>query len=136
MRGQKNKNDNLIGFIIVGAVLFGIGRCSADDGKPSRDKEVAATFASSENAGNALIEENASELNTAEPALTTVPEPAALVSTDTLDDLADEGEGLSCGSKRYCREMNSCAEAYHYLNECGLGRLDGDGDGVPCETIC
>ncbi|MFB9061263.1 MULTISPECIES: excalibur calcium-binding domain-containing protein [Sphingobium] len=32
--------------------------------------------------------------------------------------------------------MDSCSEAYHYLNECGLSRLDGDGDGVPCESIC
>lgn len=31
---------------------------------------------------------------------------------------------------------DSCEEAYHYLNDCGVGRLDGDGDGVPCESIC
>ena len=41
-----------------------------------------------------------------------------------------------CGSKRYCGEMGSCAEARYYLNQCGLTRLDGDGDGVPCESIC
>jgi len=45
-------------------------------------------------------------------------------------------QGGNCGSKRYCGEMNSCAEALHYLNQCGLGRLDRDGDGVPCESIC
>ena len=44
--------------------------------------------------------------------------------------------GGSCGAKWKCGQMNSCSEAYHYLNECGLGRLDGDGDGVPCESIC
>jgi endonuclease YncB( thermonuclease family) len=43
---------------------------------------------------------------------------------------------LQCGAKRYCQEMSSCAEARFYLNMCGLGRLDGDGDGVPCENIC
>jgi len=42
----------------------------------------------------------------------------------------------TCGTKRYCREMASCAEARHYLDACGLTRLDGDGDGVPCESIC
>ncbi|WP_422346020.1 excalibur calcium-binding domain-containing protein [Parasphingorhabdus sp.] len=42
----------------------------------------------------------------------------------------------SCGAKWKCGQMNSCSEAYHYLNNCGLGRLDGDGDGVPCESIC
>lgn len=42
----------------------------------------------------------------------------------------------SCGAKRTCGEMDSCAEANHYLNVCGRSRLDGDGDGVPCESIC
>lgn len=42
----------------------------------------------------------------------------------------------SCGSKRYCKEMTSCEEAKFYLNQCGLSRLDGDGDGIPCEKIC
>jgi len=41
-----------------------------------------------------------------------------------------------CGAKRYCREMRSCEEAMFYLTECGLSRLDGDSDGVPCESIC
>lgn len=41
-----------------------------------------------------------------------------------------------CGSKRYCREMTSCEEARYYLRECGLSRLDGDRDGVPCESLC
>ena len=41
-----------------------------------------------------------------------------------------------CGNKRYCREMSDCAEAKFYLQECGLNRLDGDNDGVPCESLC
>ncbi|WP_244500481.1 excalibur calcium-binding domain-containing protein [Methyloceanibacter methanicus] len=44
--------------------------------------------------------------------------------------------GMSCGPKRTCGEMASCAEAVHYLRDCGRGRLDGDGDGIPCETLC
>jgi len=43
---------------------------------------------------------------------------------------------FSCGTKRYCREMTSCAEARFYLEECGLTRLDGDADGVPCASRC
>ena len=42
----------------------------------------------------------------------------------------------SCGTKRYCRQMTDCAEAKFFLEECGLTRLDGDGDGVPCEALC
>lgn len=41
-----------------------------------------------------------------------------------------------CGAKHYCKEMHSCDEAKFYLNQCGLSRLDGDGDGVPCEKLC
>jgi hypothetical protein len=46
------------------------------------------------------------------------------------------GEDFSCGSKRYRKEMKSFAEAKFYLGECGLNRLDGNKDGVPCEAIC
>lgn len=41
-----------------------------------------------------------------------------------------------CGSKRTCGQMASCEEARFYLQQCGLSRLDSDGDGVPCEVLC
>jgi len=41
-----------------------------------------------------------------------------------------------CGSKNYCKEMNSCKEAQYFFNTCNLTRLDGDNDGIPCESIC
>lgn len=46
------------------------------------------------------------------------------------------GAGSVCGSKQYCREMESCEEAKFYLYACGLSRLDRDGNGVPCEMLC
>jgi hypothetical protein len=49
---------------------------------------------------------------------------------------ATSAEGFQCGSKTYCREMVSCEEARFHLVSCGLTRLDGDGDGIPCEAIC
>ena len=49
---------------------------------------------------------------------------------------ASTAGSFACGEKAYCREMLSCAEARHYLNQCGLSSLDGDGDGMPCERIC
>jgi endonuclease YncB( thermonuclease family) len=42
----------------------------------------------------------------------------------------------TCGAKRTCGQMASCEEARYYLNQCGVRRLDGDGDGVPCEKMC
>jgi hypothetical protein len=46
------------------------------------------------------------------------------------------GGGFTCGSKRYCSQMNSCEEATFYYRQCGLSRLDGDSDGTPCESLC
>lgn len=45
-------------------------------------------------------------------------------------------DGFQCEGKRTCKEMASCEEAKFYLNQCGVSRLDGDGDGVPCEKLC
>lgn len=52
--------------------------------------------------------------------------------------LAGQGSRVDfvCGEKRFCREMSSCAEARFYQRQCGLRELDGDGDGVPCESLC
>lgn len=44
--------------------------------------------------------------------------------------------GFSCDGRHLCRQMRSCAEARYFLEVCGVSRLDGDGDGVPCETLC
>jgi endonuclease YncB( thermonuclease family) len=45
-------------------------------------------------------------------------------------------QSFTCGAKTYCREMTSCQEALFHLQKCGLTRLDGDGDGIPCEDLC
>lgn len=42
----------------------------------------------------------------------------------------------NCGIKYYCKEMADCAEAQYYFEQCGLSRLDGDNDGIPCEALC
>lgn len=42
----------------------------------------------------------------------------------------------TCGGKRTCKEMSNCEEAKFYLTQCGLTRLDKDGDGIPCEKLC
>ena len=44
--------------------------------------------------------------------------------------------GFACAGKRRCGEMTSCEEAKFYLTQCGVRSLDGDKDGVPCETLC
>ena len=49
---------------------------------------------------------------------------------------SDSPESFSCGAKRFCKQMQSCAEACFHLQECGLSRLDGNSDGVPCNKLC
>ena len=44
--------------------------------------------------------------------------------------------GFDCAGKSTCGQMTSCAEARFYLNSCGVKKLDRDGDGIPCESIC
>jgi endonuclease YncB( thermonuclease family) len=46
------------------------------------------------------------------------------------------GLNPKCGTKTKCSEMNTCVEAKFFLNVCGLKKLDRDGNGVPCESIC
>ena len=47
-----------------------------------------------------------------------------------------KGEAFTCGSKRYCKEMESCEEAQFYLTKRVLNRLDHDKDGALCESLC
>ncbi len=39
----------------------------------------------------------------------------------------------SCTGKQHCSQMSSCAEAKFYIQNCPNTKMDGDGDGVPCE---
>ena len=41
----------------------------------------------------------------------------------------------ACGKKR-CAQMTSCEEAKYYLAHCHVTTLDGDRDGIPCESLC
>ena len=55
----------------------------------------------------------------------------------TIDNApAQHLASFSCGTKRTCREMASCTEARFNLETCGVGTLDGDRDGLPCEKLC
>lgn len=49
---------------------------------------------------------------------------------------AASSSAYQCGAKRYCKQMTSCAEAKYHLTQCGMGGLDRDGDGKPCENVC
>jgi endonuclease YncB( thermonuclease family) len=48
----------------------------------------------------------------------------------------DTSRPAACLEKHSCGEMASCSEAMFFLQKCGLTRLDGDRDGIPCEALC
>lgn len=41
--------------------------------------------------------------------------------------------GFRCDGRTYCSQMRSCAEAKYFLAYCPGVKMDGDGDGTPCE---
>lgn len=44
------------------------------------------------------------------------------------------GPRFRCAGKIYCSAMTSCEEAVYYLRNCPGTKMDGDHDGVPCES--
>ncbi|MBS3651009.1 excalibur calcium-binding domain-containing protein [Pseudaminobacter sp. 19-2017] len=49
----------------------------------------------------------------------------------------ETAQSWSCSPRRTCKQIASCDEAYWYLQNCSWGgRLDRDGDGRPCESLC
>ncbi|KHM45257.1 cold-shock protein [Pseudoalteromonas distincta] len=42
-------------------------------------------------------------------------------------------QNFTCDGRQYCTEMNSRAEAVFFINNCPNTKMDGDGDGDPCE---
>jgi len=58
-------------------------------------------------------------------------------TSDTETSIGESTENTQCTTeKKYCADMVSCEEAKHYLNICGLTRLDGNKDGIPCNALC
>jgi len=40
---------------------------------------------------------------------------------------------FQCDGRTRCAQMTSCAEATYFIKQCPGTKMDGDGDGVPCE---
>lgn len=56
--------------------------------------------------------------------------------TSIPDNSTDEQNTkiFSCEGKVYCSEMVSCEEAMFYIRNCPGTKMDGDADGIPCES--
>lgn len=40
----------------------------------------------------------------------------------------------TCDGRTYCSQMTSCEEATFFINNCPNTKMDGNSDGVPCES--
>lgn len=59
----------------------------------------------------------------------------SLTNSSQADSVAPV-QKYSCEGKVHCSEMISCEEALFYLQNCPGTKMDGDGDGKPCEDRC
>jgi hypothetical protein len=60
----------------------------------------------------------------------------APVTAEALANLPRQsaaGNEFACDGRVYCSQMTSCEEAKFFLAHCPGTKMDGDGDGVPCE---
>jgi cold shock CspA family protein len=48
--------------------------------------------------------------------------------------ISSESLPNSCDGRTICSQMTSCAEATYFIRNCPNTQMDGDGDGVPCES--
>lgn len=60
--------------------------------------------------------------------------PAEVSASDGPRQLASPSSRDSCDGRTMCSQMTSCAEAKYFIRHCPNTRMDGDGDGVPCES--
>lgn len=65
---------------------------------------------------------------------------AGLVAAPAQQSFSIEQEVVqswTCQPRKTCSKIRSCEEAEWYLENCSWGRkLDRDGDGRPCESLC
>lgn len=61
------------------------------------------------------------------PAKTAPPAPFANPSPPS-------GSAFKCDGRIHCSQMSSCAEATFFLKNCPGTKMDGDNDGIPCES--
>ncbi len=71
-------------------------------------------------------------LSSSGPLIPNVSEVSSLFSTS--QNAKQFSSRYTCAGKTYCNQMSSCEEATFYQQNCPGTKMDGDGDGIPCET--
>ncbi|RKZ36437.1 MAG: cold shock domain-containing protein [Gammaproteobacteria bacterium] len=55
-------------------------------------------------------------------------------STHSTSKEKEYNENYSCDGRVWCSEMTSCDEATYFIQNCPGTKMDGNGDGTPCES--
>lgn len=128
----------VLGFLIFSALLGEPAEPSTSSTATASEPEVTEASDEPVQTESSTQESFSFEDSTVEPELET-----QTTSTWTTEETyipstyaPSTSSSYSCSISKTCPEMNSCAEAYFYLNTCGDSARDGDNDGVPCEDIC
>ena len=84
----------------------------------------------------AVVPPLAAPVPTAQPtALSHMPIPGAEVASRSSLPLGNsEPSRFTCDGRTRCTQMHSCAEATWFITNCPHTQMDGDDDGVPCES--
>jgi cold shock CspA family protein len=53
---------------------------------------------------------------------------------ETFASPAPPASPYACDGRTMCPQMTSCSEAMYFIRNCPGTQMDGDGDGVPCES--
>lgn len=59
---------------------------------------------------------------------------ASAAPSMSLTSSTSSGSIFQCDGRCYCSQMTSCEEAKYFLRNCPNTEMDGDHDGVPCES--
>ena len=70
----------------------------------------------------------------AQHAAQTLESPATPVEKVRSDPAESRDDAFACDGRTYCSQMKSCAEAKYFRAHCPNVKMDGDHDGVPCES--
>jgi len=68
------------------------------------------------------------------PVARNVPTVESATDAPTIRQLvATQDKHFTCDGRQHCTQMTSCEEANYFLKNCPGVKMDGDGDGLPCE---
>lgn len=113
--------------VVDGKVTFQSSPCAADT--PSRQPTVEEL--------NAARKKRRAEAAAQAPSAPTPPPGAAPGGSRQVEtrqpSTAAGDSGFRCDGRTYCSQMRSCTEAKYFLAHCPGVKMDGDGDGTPCE---